>query len=268
MSDSTPLAGQRVLVTRAAHQADDLGEALEALGAEVTSIPTIRIDDPPDPRALERGAADLESYDWVVLTSANGVDRLAAAVERVRGSLDALRRARIAVIGPATGDAVRAIGGSVAVMPDSFRGEDLAEALVSGVPGGISGARILIARAREARDVLPTRLRAEGAIVDLVPAYVTRVARDNAPRLRRLLDVDELDWITFTASSTVRAYVDLVGPRTGSSRVAAIGPITAGTAREEGLRVDAVAAEYTTGGLVDVLVRESRLPGAAGGAER
>lgn len=254
MTHAAPLAGQRVLVTRPAHQADDLSKALEGLGAAVTAIPTIRIDDPPDPGPLERAASDLRSYDWIVLTSANGVRRLAGAVERAAGSLAPLREARIAVIGPATRDAVRELGATADVMPDSFRAEGLAETLL-GSGRDLEGARILLARAREARPVLPERLRDAGASVEVVPAYVTRVAREGAPGLARMLDTDRLDWITFTASSTVRAYVEMVGPRTGSARVAAIGPITAATAREEGLRVDVVAAEYTTAGLVDALVR-------------
>ena len=265
MKDEAPLAGCRVLVTRPAHQADDLGDALGALGAAVTAIPTIRIDDPPDPAPLERAAASLPSYDWVVLTSANGVRRLAAAVERAHGSLEPFRRARIAVIGPATRDAVRELGGEAPVMPGSFRAEDLASALLD-AGRGLDGARILLARARQARPVLPDRLRKAGATVEVVPAYVTRVAREGAPGLARLIEDDGLDWITFTASSTVRAWVELVGPRTGSARVAAIGPITADTAREEGLRVDVVAEEYTTAGLVDALVRS--VAGARSGAAR
>lgn len=254
MTHPAPLAGQRVLVTRPAHQADDLRDALEALGAVVVAIPTIRIDDPPDPGPLDRAASRLASYDWVVLTSANGVRYLAAAVEKADGSIDSLRRARIAVIGPATGDAVRQLGGTPTVMPDSFRAEGLAGALLDS-GRDLTGARVLLARAREARPVLPERLREAGADVEVVPAYVTRVAREGASELRRLLDTDGLDWITFTASSTARAYIQMVGARTGSARVAAIGPITAGTAREEGLRVDLVAEEYTTAGLVDALAR-------------
>jgi len=266
MTHGTPLAGQRVLVTRPAHQADDLGDGLAALGAVVTAIPTIRIDDPPDPRPLDRAAARLSSYDWVVLTSANGARRLAAAVERADGSLEAFRRARIAVIGPATGDVVKGLGGTPAVMPESFRAEGLAGALVDSGRGGLSGARVLLARAREARRVLPDRLRGAGARVDIVTAYATRVAREGAPELQALLDGEGVDWITFTASSTVRAYVELVGPRTGSARVAAIGPITAETAREEGLEVDVVADEHTTAGLIEALVRVAagKPPGVAG----
>lgn len=265
MTHGAPLAGQRVLVTRPAHQADELSETLESLGAAVTAVPTIRIDDPPDPGPLERAASGLSSYDWIVLTSANGVRRLAAAVERTTGSLDTFRRARIAVIGPATGDAVRELGAIPAVVPDSFRAESLAEALL-GSGRDLEGARVLLARAREARPVLPERLCEAGASVDVVPAYVTRVAREGAPELARLLDTDGLDWITFTASSTVRAYVEMVGPRTGSARVAAIGPITAGTAREEGLDVDVVADEYTTGGLAAALARA--VAGETAGADR
>lgn len=253
MRRAHPLSGWRVLVTRPAHQADDLADALEARGAAVTAIPTIRIEDPTDPAPLRRAAASLSSYDWVVLTSANGVRRLAEAVARAEGTLEPLRRARIAVIGPATGDAVRELGATPAVIPDSYRAESLAAALLA-EGRELDGARVLLPRAREARPILPERLREAGASVDVVTAYVTRVAREGAPELTRLLEAGALDWITFTASSTVRAYVEMVGARTGAARVAAIGPITAETARAVGLRVDAVAGEYTTAGLVDALV--------------
>lgn len=260
-----PLSAQRVLVTRPEHQADDLVEALEGLGAAVTAIPTIRLDDPPDPGPLAAAAARVHTYDRVVLTSANGVRRLAAAVERVHGSLEPFRRARFAVIGPATGDVVRSFGGEVGWLPDSYRAEGLADALLDRTDG-VAGARILLARAEEARDVLPDTLREAGAEVEVVPAYVTRVAHERAPELRRLLGRDELDWITFTASSTVRSWVEMVGAGTGSARVAAIGPITAGTARELAVRVDAVAERYTIDGLVEALVQAVTERPVAGGA--
>lgn len=261
-----PLEGSHVLVTRPAGQAGGLGRRLERHGARVTALPTIRIVDPPDGGPLDRAAAGLESYDWVILTSVNGVERLAAALERLGRGMGPLARVRIGVIGPATGRAVRALGAAPIVMPDSFRGERLAEAVIAAAED-VSGARILLARAREARPALPDRLRAAGASVDVVAAYETRVNRDIEPDLTRLLDEGAFDWITFTASSTVRAYAELAGIRTGGARIAAIGPITARTVRDLGLPVDAVADTYTTGGLVEALVREARDRGAGAGRE-
>lgn len=261
-----PLRGSHVLVTRPAGQAGGLGRRLQRLGARVTALPTIRIDDPPDGGPLEEAAARLESYDWVILTSVNGVKRLAAALERLGRGPEPLRSVRIGVIGPATARAVRALGASPIVMPDSFRGERLAAAVVAAAED-LSDTRILVPRALEARPVLPDRLRAAGAHVDVVAAYATRVNRDIARELTRLLDDGAFDWLTFTASSTVRAYADIAGPRTGGARIAAIGPVTAGTVRELGLPVDAVADTYTSAGLVEAVVRGTRGRGATPGRE-
>lgn len=253
---------------------------LRELGAETVACPTIRIVPPEDREPLRRAARGVDRYSWVVFTSVNGVDRFAEALEREgtdpRTSLAA--DARVAAIGPSTAERV---GERFTVEPDVVPDEYRAEALVrairryaateAGPPGSpsvaaasstddrgreLEGERFLLPRAARARPVLPDRLDAAGADVDEVAAYraAPADAEDLAPardRIRR----GEIDWLTFTASSTVRNFTSAVGTDVGGARVAAIGPVTAGTARDLGLAVDAVAEEYTVPGLVEALVR-------------
>jgi uroporphyrinogen III methyltransferase/synthase len=248
-----PLEGLRVLVTRPAVRSERLSSALARAGASVDPVPTIRITDPPDPAPLRHAAETIESYDWVVVTSVNGVERLALALAERSPGLAHLGSTRLAAIGPATAQAARKLGVEPAVTPPIYRGEALADALLAAVPD-MAGKRVLLARALEARPVLPRRLRAAGAIVDDVPAYATRVADASGDALRALVDGRALDWITFTASSTVRGFVELVGPVCGSARLAVIGPVTAETVRAVGLPEPVVAQRATADGLVSAIV--------------
>ena len=150
-----------------------------------------------------------------------------------------------------TADAIRESGVPVDVVPDEYRAEGLIEALSEAAH--LDGARVLLARAEEARDLLPRELGEAGARVDEVTAYRTEVANPEAGDLAARLRAGEIDWVTFTAPSTVRNFVRLVGRERGSARVAAIGPITADAAEEAGLAADVVAEEYTIPGLVRAL---------------
>lgn len=243
-----------MVVTRPRHQAEPLCDALRELGAEPVAFPTIAIRPPEDPAPLREALASLGRYDWAVLTSVNGVRQVLDAVEASgREPADVLSELRVAAIGPATADALRQAGVPVEVVPEEYRAERLVDALAGAAR--LEGRRILLARAEEARDVLPRELREEGARVDEVTAYRTEVANPDADRMAERLGQGEIDWLTFTASSTVRNFVRLVGRERGSARVAAIGPITAGTAADLGLEADVVAEEYTIPGLVEALVR-------------
>jgi hydroxymethylbilane synthase len=244
------LAGLRVMVTRADRQAAALADALTALGAQAVRCPVIAIEPIAiDPAALQ----DLGGYDWVVLTSANGVDRLHELLQE--GHHDFPKQTRVAAIGPETAARAKEAGMAPALVPARFIAEELADALSAAMT---PGARILLARAAGARDVLPEQLRARGAHVDVLETYRAVPPGDVRPRLAACLP--NVDMVTFTSSSTVRHFVEaLPGPMPDRIRVACIGPITAQTARELGLRVDIIAQEYTTRGLVDAIVR-SRTP--------
>ncbi len=255
--DLAPLKGRRIAVTRPASQAGALIEGLRDLGAEPVSTPTIRISDPPDPGALRGAIATLDRYDWLVFTSANGVERFWRELEAEgRDGLPA--SALVAAIGPATAEALRARGCRPHVVPEEYVAEAVADALIAF--GELAGRRVLLPRAAGARQVLPERLRAAGAEVDEVIAYESHPDPEGIARLRAALERDDVDMITFTAASTVRHFVEATGTELGGARVAVIGPITARAVRSEGLRVDVEAREYTVEGLLEA-IREFYLAG-------
>jgi uroporphyrinogen III methyltransferase/synthase len=249
--DARPLSGRRVLVTRARAQASELAEALEVLGAEVVQFPTIRIADAPDAAALRDAAARAGEFDWIVFTSANGVERFWAALAESGRDTRALGRARVCAIGPATAAALAARGVRADLVPGEYIGEGVVDAL--GSADDLSGKRILLPRAEIARSALPDGLRERGAEVVEVAAYRTVPDGAEAESVRERLAKGEIDYVTFTASSTVRSFVDLAGTDLGGAKVVSIGPITSNTARELGLSVDAEATEYTIPGLVAAL---------------
>ena len=269
--DEKPLSGRRVVVTRPPGQAESMARRLRELGAEPVACPTIRIVPPQDSDPLHRAARTAGAYSWIVFTSVNGVDRFADALEHQGADPEEALAAgaRVAAIGPSTAErVVERFGVEPDVVPDEYRAEALVLAIrrhtaagtgtdVAAEDGGqeLAGERILLPRAAEARAVLPERLEAAGAVVDEVAAYraVPPDEEELAP-VREQLRAGEIDWLTFTASSTVRNFVSLLGADPGGARVAAIGPITAGTARELGLTVDVVAEEYTVPGLLEALV--------------
>ena len=247
-----------VLVTRPSSQAGRLSRRLEDVGATVLEIPTIRLLPPDDRRPLLQAARSVESYDWVLFSSANGVQAFVGVLEEVGSGAEALRGVCTAVIGPATASALRGTGIEPDVMPASYRAEGLAEAVIEqlGDPRATEQ-RILLPRASGARRILPLTLRLHGAKVDEVIAYRAVSADEERARLRAALR-SGVDWITFTSSSTVRSFVELSGGELRGARLAAIGPITARTARDAGLEVAAIAEMFTSEGLVEALVRTER----------
>lgn len=261
---AAPLRDRHILVTRAREQAGGLLAQLRALGAAPVECPAIAIAPPQDGGPLDAAVARRADYDWIVFTSVNGV---AAFVERVRRAGDELSIAsgqRIAAIGPATAAALAGAGLPPAFVPTAY----VAEALVEQI-GPVAGRRILLPRAAIARAVLAEGLRARGALVDEVAAY--RIVPAPLPAAATaLLRAGAVDAVTFTSSSTVRylltalakAGIDLPGLRARAARpaVVCIGPITARTAQDAGLPVDAVADEYTIAGLLAALLRLSVPP--------
>lgn len=239
-----PLFGRTVVVTRAREQASGLRQRLEALGAQVVELPTIRIDE------VSFSLPDLGAYRWIVFTSANGVR---AFFERglAAAGLDAraLGRSRVAAIGPGTAEALAQRGVSVDVVPERF----VAESLLDALPAEGNGAEVLIPRAAEARDVLPDGLSERGYGVDVLPVYrTTRVEPD--PVSLELVREGRVDCVTFTSSSTVTNFVDVVGVPDPVPAVVSIGPITSATARQVGLPPTAEASEHTINGLVTAVV--------------
>jgi uroporphyrinogen III methyltransferase / synthase len=252
-----PLFGRRVVVTRARAQAGELSEELERLGAEVLEFPTIEIQPPEDFGPLDAAIRDLDSFDWLIFTSVNGVEAFLRRLAHHGLDLRAMpRRSRVAAIGPATAQKIREVGLRVDVVPKEFR----AEALIEEVTGvSLAGRRVLIPRARVARGILPEKLREAGAEVVVPPAYESVPSSEGKDALAKKLRAGEVDCVTFTASSTVENFVRAFGAKVAArllarTRVACIGPMTADTARGHGIRVDSEAREYTIPGLIEAVV--------------
>jgi uroporphyrinogen-III synthase len=250
-----PLAGTRILVGRARHQAGALSAELRKLGAEVIEIPFIEIRKPKSSRPLDTALKNLTTYDWLILTSVNGVEAMWERMERVRISRTDLKDLRIAAIGPATKKAIEQRGAQVDVVPKEY----VAESVVRSLKSKVKGKRVLLVRAKVARDVIPTELRKAGAQVDVAEAYETIVPRSSRVRLRSLLKNPKQrpHVVTFTSSSTVKNFVELLGSRrTGLDGIlmASIGPVTSATLRALALTVDIPAKEFTIPGLVAAIV--------------
>jgi uroporphyrinogen III methyltransferase/synthase len=262
-AENRPLFGKRILLTRAREQAGSTAALLRDAGAEPVVVPTIEIHPPSDPEPLARSLHTLRSgaYEWVAFTSANGVERTWETLVAAGSDARAFGAARIAAIGPATARSLEGHGLRADLVAKEFRGENLAEEMLSAIRASGGTPRVLLARAARARDVLPEALRAAGCAVDVVAAYETRAPAPPAVEtLTRALADGRIDAVTFTSSSTVENLCDLLGARTGELlagvRVASIGPVTTATAKERGLRVDVTARHYTVAGLVEGLIAE------------
>jgi uroporphyrinogen III methyltransferase/synthase len=251
-----PLEGITVLVPRAREQAGAFSRLLRERGAEPLEVPTIAIQPLDSTADLDRAVARLAAgaYDWVVLTSVNGVAALRARAEALGHGAGALARARVAAIGPATGTALRDWGVRPDLVPPAATTAALGEAFPPGPAEGRE--RVLLARADIANPELGRVLRAKGYRTDDVAAYHTVPLRQLDEDARRRLQGGEVDWLAFTASSTVQGFARAYGaPPPPGVRVAAIGPVTAATARAAGMRVDATAGEHTIPGLVAAIER-------------
>jgi uroporphyrinogen-III synthase len=245
-----PLAGRRVLVTRAAHQAAKLSAGLRALGATPVEVPVLEIRPPASFAELDAALLALGSYDWLILTSANTVRALRERADALGFALAQPVGLNVAVVGEPTADAARGVGLNVALVPESY----VAESLVSALANRAMGKRILVARAAVARDVIPDALRAAGAQVDVVDAY-RNVMPEAAPEELRKALASRIDAVTFTSSSSVTHLADAARaagvpwPFAGVA-AASIGPITSARLRESGWEPAVEANPSDVSGLV------------------
>src|SRR5438034_848634 len=249
--ENRPLSGKRIVVTRTRKQASALSNKLRTLGAHVVELPTIRIEPPGDLRGFAQLVQDAHVYDWIVFTSANGVEAFFDVFFKLYDDAREIGGARIAAIGPATAQRVKDFHLHVDLQPEEF----VAEAVVKEFQkqGNIENLRILLVRAEKARDVLPKQLSALGAIVDEGFAYRTVPETRDITGARRQLLEEGADLITFTSSSTVENFVALGLTWPKGMQVASIGPITSKTARDHGLNIDIEARRHDIDGLVQAI---------------
>lgn len=254
--ETKPLFGRRILVTRAREQASSFAQILEAAGAEIVEFPTITIVPPESWEPLDTAIGRLREYRWVIFTSANGVRFFWERLQHAGRDLRDLYGVTVCAIGPATAEALLRLGVRADVVPAEFKAEALVEAIGN---ERVRGSRVLLARAAEAREVIPEELARRGAQVDVVPAYRTIKNISDAAELRDMLREGKIHAITFTSSSTVKHFLDLVGEETGvllkGVTVASIGPITAETAAKHGITSHIVPENYTIPALADAIVR-------------
>jgi len=259
-TENKPLLGKTIVVTRAQRQAGSLINRLEGLGANALEFPVIQIVPPESFEPLDDAINRLDSFDWVIFTSVNGVEYFWPRLE-VAGKTAALGNLKVCAIGPATAAALTNRGVTPALVPQKF----VAEGILADL-GNVAGQRFLLPRAELAREALLEGLEAGGASVEQIIAYRTVVAETggnlDAAELVRLLEAGRVDLITFTSSSTVRFFAARLAAVTAQplpdllakSIVACIGPVTAGTARELGLTVALEAPEYTIEHLVKAIL--------------
>ena len=258
-NENHPLAGTRILVGRARHQAGSLSASLRSLGASVIEIPFIEIRKPQSYQPLDQALKNIGNYDWLIFTSANGVEAMWGRFRKLRLTRRALEHLQIAAIGPATKKAIVKHGLKVKMVPEEY----VAESVVKGLRDKVNGKRVVLIRAKVARDVIPEELRSAGAEVDVIEAYETVVPEKSRARLRALMKnaARRPHIVTFTSSSTAKNFAELLG--NSKARIAgllkhvqfaSIGPVTSATLSGLQMPVAIEAREFTMGGLLRAIV--------------
>ncbi len=250
--EGLPLTGKRILITRAIEQAEEFSTLLKNFGAEVIAIPTIEIAPPEDWQPVDKIIEKLNTYDWVIFTSVNGVTFFTQRLQQKGIVLTTMASKRICAIGPRTQKELEKMGLTVNFRPSEYRAEGIVEGLRA---QGIQGKKILLPRAREARRILPEALREAGALVDEVEVYQSVKPSHGKVSLVAILKKG-VDVVVFTSSSTLRNFMELLPDKKimNGVKVAVIGPVTAETAKKYGLDPSIMPAEYTIPSLVQAIV--------------
>jgi uroporphyrinogen III methyltransferase / synthase len=251
-----PLAGKKLVVTRAGAQAYGLVKQIEKAGGEVIELPTIEIQPPESFAPLDAAVKEIEQYDWLIFTSVNSVAPFLARLRRAGKDSASIASVKVGAIGPETAKRLASAGITASLVPERYQAEGILDAVR---PDAMKGKRVLIPRAAEAREILPQTLREWGAAVNVVVAYRTALPNVDIEPVAELLRLRKVDVITFTSSSTVKNFVRLFGGKNlsdiaGASEIACIGPITARTVEEAGGRAVIVAKEFTTAGLTRAII--------------
>ncbi|MFL6465646.1 MAG: uroporphyrinogen-III synthase [Bryobacteraceae bacterium] len=243
-----PLAGVRIVVTRAAHQAEELAGPLRALGANILLLPTIGIGPPENSAPVREAASNCNQYDWIIFTSVNAVEMFAAEMPQASHC-----GARVAAIGAATAQAAERCGFTVSLIPENYVGESLVEAFAE---QDLHGRRILIPSAAVTRDVVPRELRKLGAHVEVVEAYRNVLPPETAQKAANIFREPYPDWVLFASSSAVENLLALTGPEPLQKvSIGTIGPVTSQTVIKSGLTVTTEATVHSIPGLVDAVIR-------------
>jgi len=254
--EKRPLLGKKIVVTRARQQASGFKQKLAALGACVLECPTIEVVPLSDYSLLHQALANLEFYDWLIFTSVNGVKYFWQELRKANMDARSLGGLLVAAIGPATAQELQKVG----IYPDFVPSKYVAEEVVSGLLKlGIKGKRVLIPRAKKAREVLPEELNKAGARVDILPVYETRLGQGKKEELLSWIKEGEMDLVTFTSSSTVENFFHLIGDEVSREELAklnfaSIGPITSNTLKKFGFTPQVEAKEYTIDGLLEAIL--------------
>lgn len=260
--EQRPLFGRRILVTRAKGQAAEFADLITTFGGEPILCPTIHIAPPETWEPVDRAIRNMRQYHWLIFTSLNGVGPFMDRVRAQGSDARLLAGVRLCCIGPRTARELARYGLQADLIPPEYQAEGVIEALTG---RGLHDQRILIPRALVAREILPDQLRAAGATVDVVSVYQTVRPDVETGRLLDLFAGRGIDMITFTSSSTVTNFVELFGGRepmhqaVGETPIACIGPITAATALEHGIRTHVMPGENTVPALAEAIVRHFSL---------
>ena len=258
--ESKPLFGKRVIVTRSRDQASVFAEMLIDAGATPIEFPSIDVVAPSSWAELDAAIDGLEQYQWIIFTSANAVRFFFQRLRERGKDIRSLSKNNICVVGPKTAESLEAYSLKADLIPTDFKAEGVLDAL-----GGVAvkGIRFLIPRAKQAREIIPEKLRERGAEVTVATAYENVRPATDVDRVKRLLKEGRIAAVTFTSSSTVNNFVEMVGKSEYKSlmngvAVACIGPVTAKTAEEYGMKVDIMPKDYTIPALVDEMIAHYR----------
>jgi len=257
--ENKPLWGKKILVTRSREQASVLVQKIRELGGGPVEFPTIQIVKEPDLTLLTKAMGQIKDYDWIIFTSVNAVDIFFAEMKLQEMDIRDLSGIKLCAIGPATADKLENRGLRVDVVPAEYRAEGILEAFTA---ISTAGEKVLMPRAKGAREILPQTLRQRGLVVDEINIYSAVPVHGYRKDIPDNILKGQLDYITFTSSSTVNNFVkmmgrDRIGELEGKAKVACIGPVTADKARECGLQVDITAEEYTIDGLVEAILKDA-----------
>jgi len=250
-----PLRGKAILIARPVGQADELADRLDRLGADVWLQPAIEIGDPPDWEPVDAAIDRFEQYTWLVFSSVNGVERMLGRIaHRGDDPRRALAHLRLAAIGPSTARSLESVGLRADLVPESYRAESLANALIEALADSPAPRRVLLARASRGREILAEMLRAEGIEVDQVVVYTSADVRQARPAVAEAVRAGRINWVLVTSSAIARSLARLFGDELTRVRLASISPVTSATLRELGLEPSVEADEYTTDGLIAAII--------------